>query len=159
MPAKSGFTLIEILVVLVIIGITIGFALLAFGDFGGSRRVVTAAESFANQIKLIQQQAILESATYGIQIEPTQYKVLKFKPPAHWENATAPFLGRVHTFPNSAVMRFDNTSTQKKPSIIIYSTGDMTTFRFIFGTTKKPNLIRLIGESNGNITIDSDIAL
>lgn len=159
MPAKNGFTLIEILVVLVIIGITIGFALIAFGDFGGSRRVITAAESLANQIKLIQQQAILESATYGIQVEATQYKVLKFTPPASWQNASAPFLMRAHAFPSYAIVRFENTSSQKKPSIIIYSTGDMTTFRFTLGTTKKPNLIRVIGESNGNVQLESEIAL
>ncbi len=35
----NGFTLIEILVVIVIVGITLSFALLAFGDFGSERRI------------------------------------------------------------------------------------------------------------------------
>ncbi len=159
MPAKSGFTLIEILVVLVIIGITIGFALLAFGDFGGSRRVVTAAESLSNQIKLIQQQAIMESATYGMQIEAKQYTVLKFSSSSTWQKSTNPFFKRILTFPSNTLVSFTSTSPKQQPSIIIYSSGEMTPFQITFGTPKSPTLIKIIGEANGDIKLDSELAL
>ena len=54
----QGFTLIEILVVVLIIGITLGFALLAFGDFGRQRQIITAAETFVNYVTLVEQQAL-----------------------------------------------------------------------------------------------------
>jgi general secretion pathway protein H len=159
MPAKGGFTLIEILVVLVIIGITIGFALLAFGDFGSSRRVVTAAESFSNQIKLIQQQAIMESATYGIQVDLKKYDVLKFSSKKTWRKSTNPFFKRVLTFPNNTLVSFTSTSPKQRPSIIIDSSGEMTPFQIMFGTPKNLTLIKLIGEANGDIKLDSELAL
>ncbi len=39
MKNHKGFTLIEILIVLMIIGITLSFAILSFGDFGEGRKV------------------------------------------------------------------------------------------------------------------------
>ena len=50
---NKGFTLIEVMVVVVIIGITIGFAMLSFGDFGQSRRLLTAAEGTLTAFKSI----------------------------------------------------------------------------------------------------------
>ena len=78
MTRPKGFTLIEILIVIVIIGITIGFALIAFGDFGEGKRIRFAAEQLINTIKLSQQKAILESSTLGLKVDQSSYRVFKF---------------------------------------------------------------------------------
>lgn len=153
MPLKQGFTLIEILVVIVIIGITLGFAVLAFGDFGASRHLITSAEQFTHHVKLIQQQAMLESATYGIQIEPTGYSILRFAPPKTWQTPPSPALARRIHFPAHAWVSFTNTG-QKKPSIILYATGDMTPFRLSLGLDKQPHIIDVVGLQNGTLSLE-----
>ena len=112
MQTKRGVTLIEILVVLAIIGITLGFALLAFGDFGASRRVVASAEQFLNQVKLLEQQAVLTSTTFGIQFDPaaspTSFRVLRFQPSSGWQRPSRA-LSRTYPFPAHTLIYFENT--------------------------------------------------
>lgn len=80
-----GFTLIEILIVLVIIGITFGFALISFGDFGEGRRVLFAAEQLVNTLQLAQQQAILETSTLGLRINNESYQILQLQNNSQWK--------------------------------------------------------------------------
>ena len=153
MLTKNGFTLIEILVVLTIIGITIGFALLAFGDFGASRRLVAGVEQFSNQVQLIQQQAMLESSTFGIQLEPTGYHVLRFTPPSSWQRLTADEMLRAHAFPARTLYHLESTSPKQRPSIIIYATGDLSPFTLTFGLDKQPEIISVISLGDGTLSL------
>lgn len=153
--SHQGFTLIEVLVVLVIISITIGFALLSFGDFGRARKLTTTAETFKNQLQLIQEQAMLESATYGLQVNGSQLKTLRFDRMKGWQIIQTPFLKKNYHFPDSVVIRFE--SSQHDPSIIFYSTGEITPFRFTIGNPPKANSIQIIGEPSGHIQLKSDL--
>lgn len=131
---QFGFTLIEILIVLLIIGITITFALLAFGDFGASRRVTLAAEQFASYVKLVQQQAILETGTFGILVEPTRYQAERFDPDTGWSTLATQSVFRAREFPTIADVRFQTKMNAQKnaPQIVINESGDMTAFQLIF---------------------------
>jgi general secretion pathway protein H len=153
---KKGFTLIEVLVVLVIIGITISFALLSFGDFGRSRRILSATENTLTEFKNIRQQAMLESVTYGLNITHNGYKILRLHPPQDWRPASSSFLVKPHPFPEQTVMQFDSQQKNQKPQIIFFSTGEITPFRISFGTTEAPYLFQIIGEANGHLTLKSE---
>jgi len=158
MQGKKGFTLIEVLVVLVIIGITLGFAMLSFGDFGRARRLVTQSESIFAEFKSIQQQAMLESATYGLQITPQGYQIMRFDSLKNWQPATSVFLIKPHPFPKGATVQFESSQNKKKPSVIIYSTGELTPFRLSFGTSKNLYFVQIIGEESGRLTFKSELA-
>lgn len=151
---RNGFTLIEILVVLVIIGITLGFAILSFGDFGHSRRIVTTAEATSSAFKSIRHQAMLESTTYGIAVTTQGYKILRYTKTHHWEQAQSPLLVKPRAFPKQAVIQFKSPNLRQTPSVIFYATGELTPFRLVFGTTQKPNLIELVGEENGTLSLN-----
>ena len=154
MRVKRGFTLIEILVVVLIIGITLGFAMLAFGDFGGSRRIQVAAEQFVSYVKLVQQQAILESSTLGIKLNGNSYQALRFQAKANWQPLSHHKIFHVQHFPEQAVTHLitkrNKTGT---PEIVINASGDLTPFKLQIGTAKHANLVTIVGQHNGNISL------
>jgi general secretion pathway protein H len=156
MPSKQnnqGFTLIEILVVILIVGITLGFALLSFGDFGSKRRIVMAAEQFVNDIKLAQQQAILGTDTLGIHIDKTQYEVLRFIPPNHWRAMTHGFF-RPQKFPENTIVTLVNRAiVSSDPQIIINASGDITPFKLLFSSSNEADIVEVVGEHNGNVMV------
>lgn len=154
MQNKQGFTLIEILVVLLIIGITLGFALLAFGDFGSSRRVLMAAEQFVNYVKLAEQQAILESSTFGISINQQSYQILRFQAPNTWRPPSKNKIFLAQHFPDKTRVRLENIKDKKHlPQIIITAAGEITEFTLILSTKNQDNIVSVVGEPNGTVRL------
>lgn len=157
MTINRGFTLIEILIVIVIIGITVGFALIAFGDFGASRRILFSAEQLANTLKLAQQQAILENSTLGLRIDNTSYQILRFQDSSNWEPISNKGIFKINYFPKNTVitLKTSNKPLQDSPAIIINSSGDMTPFTLDFGTNKETMMTVLIGNHDGSLHFSS----
>lgn len=154
MQNRRGFTLIEILVVLLIVGITLGFAMLAFGDFGNKRRITSSAEHFVNYVKLVQQEATLESATLGISFNQTSYQVLRFKTGKGWQAMSAKGIFRSQNFPKDTLVRIETAiKGTKTPQIIINASGDMTPFKLHIGSNRQDTIIQVNGEHNGSITL------
>ncbi len=143
---KSGFTLIEILVVLVILGITASMALLAFGDFGQSQRIEAEAERFTQKLRLIRYHAILEATPYRIQISPESYQILRFMPPDQWIKSD------IHT------TRLHTLSQQKQP-IMIQASGEITPFTLIFGIPGQSPIAQVSAHANGVILLKKAGAL
>jgi len=152
MTINKGFTLIEILMVIVIIGITVGFALIAFGDFGESRRIQFSAEQLANTIRLAEQQAILDNSTLGLRIDNSSYQLLKFKS-TNWEPLSAKGIFKIHYFPKNLVIHL-KTNTKPisgSPAIVINASGDLTPFTLGFGVSKNKVVTVLTGKQDGSL--------
>ncbi len=154
--SHQGFTLIEILIVLVIIGITFGFALIAFGDFGESRRLLFSAEQLVNTLRLAQQQAILETSTLGLRIDNTGYQILQLNNNAQWKPISDKGVFKMTYFPQDThiTLKTINSTPIGAPSIIISSSGELTPFTLNFGNKKDNNLAVLIGKRNGDLTFN-----
>ena len=152
---NKGFTLIEILVVVLIIGIMTGFTLLSFGDFGASRKITMAGEQLVNYVKLTRQQAILASATYGIQIDPLGYQVWHFQAPHSWQPISHESIFKHQSFPKHTVVQLANKGLLMggSPQIVINPTGDLTPFVLYLGTKSQPRLVTIVGEDNGTLTL------
>lgn len=156
MSVNKGFTLIEILIVIVILGITVGFALIAFGDFGESKRILFSAEQLANNLRLAQQQAILESSTMGLRIDNVSYQILKFQNSSEWKVISNKGIFKINYFPKNTVITLKTSSkpAQGTPAIIIHSSGDITPFTIVFGTSKEEVVTTLTGSHDGTITFN-----
>lgn len=153
----KGFSLIEILVVLLIVGITMGFAMMAFGDFGETRRITVTAEQFIQYVKLAQQQAILETRTLGIAFNNNSYQVLHLSQQGNWSPMGDKHIFHRQQFPKELSYRFRNTIIKHRtPQIIINASGDMTAFTLDFGTNKQTVIATISGASNGAITIQTN---
>ena len=155
MRDKRGFTLIELLIVLVIIGITSGIALFAFGDFGTSRKIVIAAEQFTSWVKLIQQKAILESTTFGISVEKNGYATFRLEDGTQWQPVIKPGLFHWHAFPKESHVIFNKKTSRLKnePNIVIYPSGDLSSFTLFFSSNSETNLVTLTGKPNGELVL------
>lgn len=151
---RRGFTLIEILVVLLIVGITLGFALLAFRDFGSTRRIIVAAEQFKNYVKLAQQQAVLETSTLGIQFKSNGYQMVRFAPPTNWTPMPLKSIfNRQHAIKDLVIHVEKTTNNPANPAIIINSAGEMNAFTLNFGSNKQQIITQIIGMPNGTIRL------
>ena len=155
MRDKRGFTLIEILVVLLIIGIVSSVAFLAFGDFGASRKIVVAGEQFSSYVKLLQQKAILESNTYGIKIAKDGYKTLRLSDGLSWQSMPRAGTFNWHYFPKDSVVVLNRKppNSRPDPEIILYSSGDMSEFELMLGSLTEANLITITGKHNGELIL------
>ena len=154
MSNKKGFTLIEIMVVLLIIGITISFALLAFGDFGAKRRVILASEQFVNFVKLVQQQATMETSTLGIYVDEHSYQALRFDSSSHWQHFPAHSVFRRHVFSTQATIQFKpKAAFSKDPQIVINESGDMNAFTLTV-LIDNDEVAVIEGHHNGIVVLD-----
>ncbi len=76
-PGERGFTLIEILVVLLIVGILTGIAILSLSALGQASQREQAARRLAGLIELASQQAVIQGETYGLCLETHRYWFLR----------------------------------------------------------------------------------
>lgn len=69
--SRAGFTLLEVLVVLVIIGISIGFVTLTVDT--RQEDIEEVVNRFGALVKLASEEAVLQSREYAVQVTPTGY--------------------------------------------------------------------------------------
>ena len=69
----QGFTLIEIMVVIAIMGIMLGLGMIAFGDGGLSDKLEQESQRLYGLIKLAQEESILQSKEIALELEADGY--------------------------------------------------------------------------------------
>lgn len=161
MPRRKyspGFTLIEILIVLLIIGITATFAVLATGDFGASKRIEVAADTLANLLRFAEEQAILEPAVLGVAITDSRYQFYRYRystteHKGAWILITDQRVFKPRSLPSGAQMQLSVADPNQSPALVIDPNGNITPFTLQFGKINQAALYQVSGQRNGAMTL------
>lgn len=120
-PSQSrGFTLVELLVVIVIIATLAGMAIVSLGS-SGARVWEGEVQRLSALLQLIADRALIDKAHYGVVLEPESYTVVYFDPDTMtWQAPDAAIVGNrsqrfaAHEFPPN--VRLEVISGAELPS-------------------------------------------
>jgi general secretion pathway protein H len=156
---QRGFTLIEVMVVIVIIGILINFVTLSMGRNSPQDQLKTEAQRLSSLIGLASEEALLRSALIGVDIGEEEYSFVRLE-----EGTWQPMddnLFRARQLP--AGMEFTIASSQQEgeddeeeniPEIILLNSGEMTPFELKLSSDHIESYYRLTGDEMGERALD-----
>ena len=138
--SSGGFTLVEVLVVVLIIGILLTFATLSIGDRAAIDKLDTESRRLEQLFRLAHEDAELKGFEIGFRLLEDRYEFLAVGPEGRWapltegplrpRALTAPLLYRLH-IEGRAVPPATDPVDQKvpiEPQMLLLSSGDGTAF-------------------------------
>lgn len=143
----AGFTLLELLVVMVIMGIVLSFGMLAIGDGGRGDQIEQAARRLQALIELGSDEAILQSRELGLFLTPSGYRFYSFEENG-WQVYESDKLFRERELPPEVAFELymeelevslEEEAETPKPQIILSSSGERAPFElFIIPDEEEP---------------------
>lgn len=158
-----GFTLLEILVVMFIIGLMFSLAILSVGDGGQEQNVRREAERFGALLALAQERAVLEAREFSVSFTEQGYGFLVLEEDA-WHLIADDELFRERTLPegisfelaaNDLPVDLSVPGDDKKgprPHVLVLSSGELTPFDLKFFAESGSVAYRIEGELQGEIS-------
>lgn len=156
---EAGFTLIEILVVMLIISIVSSAALFSL-SVNQNHRLESFAKQLTRTFLLAEQQAMLQPAVLGFVQTKHAYAFYRYSEKNHtWSMLNDTALGS-HDLSSDAKLSLSvqnknvpiaDTAEKITPQLIISTSGDITPFVIYLGKPNKPPRYRIVGEANGSI--------
>jgi general secretion pathway protein H len=159
-PAPVGFTLIEILVVIVIVGVIALAVTLSIATSGGERQLAREAERLQALVNHACDQAELSGREIGIHVaaDGFSFSLLGFTGwqahqgtdelrPRHWEPGIAADLLR-----DGQPIRL-NDAEDDAPQIVCFSSGEMSPFLQRLELGEVPYRYELRGEDDGQVDL------
>lgn len=134
--SSRGFTLLEILVVMVIVGILTGTVIFSFTGADSEQRLKGTAQNLAARIELARQHALQRNREWGIYVDRDGYRFAEFDvDTAQWvERQNRPF--NAAEVPQEMDLRLKTSGVgelpfadgEDLPQIVVFSSGEITPF-------------------------------
>jgi general secretion pathway protein H len=159
----AGFTLIEMLVVVFIIGIIAAGVLLSINITGTDHELQTESERLATLMNYARDEAEIQTRELGLACSATGYAFYAFDPrTALWDNITEDDALRARTLPAGLTLRLNveghdivfkppNKEDPKKPDIMIFSNGDLSAFELTVVRDDAVRSVKLAVDDKGHI--------
>jgi general secretion pathway protein H len=137
---RGGFTLIEILVVVLIIGVVAGMTLLSFSLTGRDRELEKESDRLLALFNYAREQAELQTREYGVQFEDDGYEFLTYDVRrGAWRSVTEDDALSARRLPEGlgvklmvdarpVVLSRPKDAQDKTPQVMIFSNGDLSSF-------------------------------
>lgn len=159
----KGFTLIEIMVVIAIMGIMLSLGMFAFGDGGLSDKLEQESQRLYGLIKLAQEESILQSKEMALELQNDGY-VFKELEEDEWIDVREDKIFRKRSL--TAGIELDlkiedeelslQADKEKEEPIRIYilSSGELTPFDLTLKIDELENYFTLSGSINGKLKLE-----
>ena len=167
--AQRGFTLIEIMVVVLIIAILVGAAVLSMGTLGSDRELQREAQRLQALLQLMQEEALMQGRDYGVEIRADGYGFLVFDHEQFaWAYPAAEDLLIEHALPGELTMELfldgreivleetqdEDELETPEPHIMVLSSGEMTPFELGFYRDLLGGRFVITGELTGSLELE-----
>ena len=171
-----GFSLIEILVVIVIVGIVMSIAVLSLSLVGGDRDIRMEAQRVVSLIEVAQDDSMLQGREFGLEFMQGSYRFVELDPfTGQWSEIVGDETLRMRELPEElelalfiedrrVLLDADPASTDDEerdvetyaPHVLIYSSGDMTPFELHLLRGVDDSTVAIRGDLTGTIEFISD---
>ncbi|MBZ9782288.1 type II secretion system minor pseudopilin GspH [Pseudomonas sp. REP124] len=154
MPRRCrGFTLLEMMIVIVLIGVLVGMVNLATGG-NPARQARQEADALAGVIRQFRERAVLESQEYGVRLSNEGYRTLRLGV-SGWEPVTA-----LYRWPADLRLRLKHdgyfvniASDEGPPQLLLLSSDEISAFSLTFESAGR-RLLSLSSDGIGEVVID-----
>ena len=164
-PKQRGFTLFEILVVVIIVTITVSAVLLSTSLKDDASELKGLGNDLGKLVRLLYQEAIFENRNYAISLHHEGFNVLEYNG-EEWLISDQSFFRKVKISESqSSALLVDNylvpsvDQTELVPHILILSSGEMSPFEWSIDDSESNASITIQGDLLGNIMMTGPVPI
>lgn len=148
-----GFTLLELMIVIVVIGVLLGMVSLATG-LNPAHQARQEAQGIARVIQLMRERAVIEGQEYGVRLSANGYRAMRLEGRG-WESVTA-----FYQWPENVQPRLEQEgyslnlgADEGPPQLLMLSSDEISAFTLTL-VSRDRSWLSLSSDGIGEVVID-----